>query len=502
MTTCRTCNDTRRDRYSRPCSCTSDDLPADAFLALRAAFGMLLGEDDFRVLMGNPRGKQMLHTSWLHGSGVVWGLPVSDDGVNVQVGPGLAIDGLGRELRIETGQCVALDAAWVAAWLASERLGDQGGDVEAVTDLAVLVAAEPPEPYDDDGDGGGDEDSYGDKESYGDEGAYDEDDEDDEDDDQGLSTAWLVAEFDSCLTEPVPVLADPCDVSRSHDDWSRVLETARLVITDQPPVHRAPYRRLRVLLGLERPRRGDELVLRALRRIAAAPPYRVAGVLLRQFHRLAALDVQDLAPEPSGVPDCPAQLPVTEQHSGVVLARLRFRLPADGCSGVTDLTVSSDVRTALLPTATIQDLLCGLAPGLIAQQGPRDAHGPRLIPESVCWYRDAAVSFRLTRPVLWGSWEHGLEISSLSPDGRGWRRHDHIDSVRVTEDGRILVRLDGPPAYPLVRLLLRGTGSTVLVGENPLVPFAGVVGGPAGTRHDGHDAAVNVRLPHRYWEVS
>jgi hypothetical protein len=524
MTTCRTCNDTRRDSSGRLCSCTCDDLPSDAFLALRAAFGMLLGEDDFRVLMGNPRGKQMLHSSWLHGSGVVWGMPVSHDGLTVEVGPGLAIDGLGRELRIETDQCVTLDAEWVAAWLASERLGDAGGDVESVADLAdrtgtdlVAFDERPEEPAADpyqDADDGQDEDDgpyhdeddgpYHDKDDEDDEDDEDpyDDEDDEEDEDEGLRTAWVVAEFDSCLTDPVPVLADPCDVSRSHDDWSRVLETARLVITDRPPTRRVPYHRVRVLLGLEPPRRGDEQVIRALHRIAASPPYRRAGVLLRQFHRLAALDVQELTPEPAGVPDCPAQLPVTERHAPVVLARLRFRLPQDDCSGVSDLTVRSDVRTALLPTTTIQDLLCGLAPGLVGQQGPRDAHGPRLIPESVCWYRDAAVSFRLTRPVLWGSWERAIDISSLSPDGRGWRRHEHIDSVRVTEDGRILVNLDGPPAYPLVRLLLRGTGPTVIVGEDPPVPFAGIVGGPAGTRHDGHDAAVNVTLPHRYWEGS
>ena len=62
---------------------TADDdaLPVQPFTALRAAYGMLLGEDDFLVLMGNPRGKQMVHTSWLHGGGVIWGFGVGrDDG--------------------------------------------------------------------------------------------------------------------------------------------------------------------------------------------------------------------------------------------------------------------------------------------------------------------------------------------------------------------------------------------------------------------------------------
>ena len=61
------------------CTCGGDGPPVDPFQALRVAYGMLLGEDDFRVLLGNPRGKQMLHAAWLHGSGVVWGMPVTHD---------------------------------------------------------------------------------------------------------------------------------------------------------------------------------------------------------------------------------------------------------------------------------------------------------------------------------------------------------------------------------------------------------------------------------------
>ena len=60
--------------------CTAADLPVNPFEALRARQGMLLGEDDFRTLMGNPRGKQMLHAAWLHGTGVVWGYQVRKDG--------------------------------------------------------------------------------------------------------------------------------------------------------------------------------------------------------------------------------------------------------------------------------------------------------------------------------------------------------------------------------------------------------------------------------------
>ena len=60
--------------------CGPGDLPVNPYEALRVSFGMLLGADDFRAMTGNPRGKQMLHSAWLHGSGVVWGFDVCRDG--------------------------------------------------------------------------------------------------------------------------------------------------------------------------------------------------------------------------------------------------------------------------------------------------------------------------------------------------------------------------------------------------------------------------------------
>ena len=66
-------------------NCRGGDLPATPFLAPRVAHGMLLGEDDFRYLIGYPRGKHLLHQAWLHGAGVVWGYPVRLSGLNYLV---------------------------------------------------------------------------------------------------------------------------------------------------------------------------------------------------------------------------------------------------------------------------------------------------------------------------------------------------------------------------------------------------------------------------------
>src|SRR3954454_19531456 len=101
---------------AEPCGCDSclgGDLPVNPFVALRVAYGMLLGEDDFRTMMGNPRGKQMLHAAWLHGSGVVWGYGVTVNGLKeLKVAAGLAVDGLGRELRSEATATFDVTKLW------------------------------------------------------------------------------------------------------------------------------------------------------------------------------------------------------------------------------------------------------------------------------------------------------------------------------------------------------------------------------------------------------
>jgi hypothetical protein len=418
--------------------CHDDELPADPFVALRVAFGMLLGEDDFRVLMGNPRGKQMLHGAWLHGPGVVWGLPVLQDKGTLRVEEGLAYDAVGRALRLEVSQCLDL-----AEW-ARERLERR-----------------PPAK------------------------------------DENMVTAWVVARFFSCPDRPVPAVADPCDVSRQHDSFSRIVETARIEVLDDPPPEPWPYRRLRVLLGLlEGDPSADQEALEAQAKVREAAPDERAAELLRQFRRLAAREAVERRPAQWGDEDCLPQFPVPEEDAGVLLARLHFEVDADGdCVRIGPVEVDPDVRTAILPTTTIQELLCGLAPGLLGPDAIPDAGGPRLLPGTVSWsHRNTRVAFAVDRPLAPGSWEGAIHVSSLSDDGHGWRR-EHINELRLEADGRrAVVSLDGRPAYETVRLLIRGTGRTPLFGKDPHVPFAGVKGGPAGTEHDGHDAAVTTRL--------
>lgn len=443
-----------------PCGqgpCAGEELPVNPFLALRVAFGMLLGEDDFRVLMGNPRGKHMLHNAWLHGPGVVWGLGVERDGDELKVLPGLAVDGLGRELSLDASWCLSL-TEWAASW----------------------IARHPPEEEDARQDGGH-QPCPPPRRTVG---------------------AWVLAEFASCPDRPVPALADPCDVTRRHDDFSRVVETARITIRPCAPDPWRPYHRLRVLLGLDAAEPGDaagQEALRAAAEVAQEPAHLRARALLRAFRWLAAKDATEQQPRCAEGDACPPWAPVTEEHAAVVLARLTVELTEyDACVRIGGVTVDPAVRTAILPTTTVQELVCGLAPGLLGSGGEEDAGGPRLIPASLTWEREnTRLTFEVTAPLAKGSAEpEGVEITSLSAQGRGWAT-DEVAAVRLSPDRRrVWVDLDQRPAYETVRIRIRGTGPKPLYGAAPHhVPFAGLVGGPPGTRHEGHDAVVTTDMP-------
>ncbi|KJS54791.1 hypothetical protein [Streptomyces rubellomurinus] len=452
--------------------CGQDDLPVTPFDALRVAFGMLLGEDDFRVLMGNPRGKQMLHAAWLHGPGVLWGYGVhlDADGDRLRAAPGLAVDGWGRELALEAEACASL-TAWATRWAQDHPApsGPPGPPGPSAPDPCTGQPAPDPCP-------GGT---------------------------TRRVTAWLAAEFASCPARPVPALADPCDITRRHDDYSRVAETVRVVVLGDEPPRRRPYHRLRVLFGLEGVTGPDDAAGReaaeAAARVRAAAPGRRAEQLLAEFRRLAAGDAVQDAPEREEGDACPQLFPVTEDHAPVVLAKLAFDVvTAPGCVRVANVDVDQRARTALLPTGALQELLCGLAPALLGETLSEDAGGPRLAPGSLRWSRgDTCLSLCFDRPVDRRSLEQALTITSLCerPEhGAGWARST-VAGVRLTDGGtRAVVDLELPPAHRLVRVLIRGTGPEPCYGTDPWVPFAGLTDGPAAGRHDGHDAVLTMHL--------
>jgi hypothetical protein len=420
--------------------CTAEDLPVNPFEALRVSQGMLLGEDDFRVMLGNPRGKQMVHSSWLHGSGVVWGMDVRRDGLlDLVVEPGLAIDGQGRELVLSTSQSLDL-ARWLDEYDNEEK--KQCGTRKV--------------------------------------------------------RACLVVEFDCDTAHDVPVLADPCDVGGNRNEPSRILETARVrLLPGRCPARRTGYHRLRVLFGIERAGADDRAgreAEEARDEVLALPAARRPAEMLRRMRCLAAADAADLCAGREEGASAPLPFPVAGPEAAVVLSCVKIRLrDDDGCTTVDRVTVDECCRRALVPTATITDLLAGMATHLAgAIDNCADTEeGPRIRAEDVEWQDDCT---RLVLPVdraLAGASLRRRAVSVTSLTEKGWSEQ-RVESVQYdAEQLLVVVKLDRP-VDGLVRVVVTGTGPTPVYGASPAAPLAGVVGGPPVVAQEGHDAVLTL----------
>ncbi len=429
----------------RPAAGTASDqtdpraaLPLWPWTALHAATGMLLGSDDFEVLMGNPRGKHQLHNAWLHGRGVVWGLGVQRRGVwDLEVSPGLALDGVGHELHLNAPRCVSIRKELEA-------------DHDPTCHRREIVLC-------------------------------------------------LVARFDACLDSPVPALADPCDVTRENQEYSRVVEQIRLDVVHGPlePAPR-PYHRVRVLLGLDVVGEVDEAGKEALvsrNEVLAAPASSRARELLWHFRCLAALDAADWHPAGG---DCDPELfPVAEEDAGVVLGCLRLTVRDEsGCPEIVEAQLDTCCRPTLLPTSVIQELTCALAPGLLGSGETEIGTGPQAVPGSITWGpHPHELSFAVTADLLPATLTRAaLTVSSLAESG--WIVEDLERRPRYdAETRRVIVRLADRPAHPLIRVLVQGTGPTPVYGEDPRVPLAGVVGDDPGLTGQGRDAVLTANNP-------
>ena len=444
-----------------PCTCeggTSEDLAVNPFVDLRVAYGMLLGADEFRVLMGNPRGKQMLHNAWLHGSGVVWGYPVScADDQMLTIGPGLALDGIGRELMNRTTECDDL-------YQMARELIESGPPKKQRGHEGCCHDEEPPRKQ------------RTDCESWS-------------------VHACLVATFDTCLTAAVPTVQDPCDVTRKHDDWSRVVERVRFeLLPGCCCASCCGYHRVRVLLGLEAVGADDEAGAQAAaarRGVAELPAAERAEALDRELRRMAMLDSLERRPEGDPGPCEVSLFPVDEDNSSVPLACVRFTVvERDGCTMIEDVCVDCSVRTTLLPTCLVQDLTAGLAPGLLGDEDLPSTDGPQVIGERVTVEASGRrIVLPVTAPLMASSVHGSARVHTLS--GRrsdGWERQT-IENTRYDPKRQaIVVRLVDRLADELVRVVVSGSGDRPVMGLDPLVPLEGVVGDRPQSRFDGIDA--------------
>jgi hypothetical protein len=423
-------------------------LAADPFTSLAVHYGMLLGVSDFQVLAANPRGKLQLHQAWQHGPGIVWGYGVQVDpgSTTLRVAPGLAIDGLGREVSSGTDMC--LD---VHAWL-QDKIDNAGFKPDEIP------------------------------------GGY-------------AFSARLMVKYASCLSRPVPSVSSTCDGDGGSASYSRVLELAELWLD---PYERDEGACARV--GSWQPPADERdqtfTELRDLLRAGVLPPDLPIQPTdwLAAFRSVAAEESVALGP-PGVLQDQVerTRLYPEDEPGALVLADLPSIRLVKSDNEVLQLTaepIDVSVRRTLLPTWLIEELLAELLKGQVGRKPEPDAGGVR-----VARIRrfDERVTIELTGNVVAGTVPQALEVRAFdrSAEHPAWSDPLELDPVVTsTEPGslsapaRVTFDLPAVPTADVsYRLILRGAGPTPLLGlvVGQPVPLAGWIDGPPASRVDGHD---------------
>ncbi len=423
----------------------SEVLPADPFTALRFVFGMLLGVEDFETEQAYHRGKSRLHSAWCHREGVLHGLGVSFNARNeLQIDPGLALDGAGRELHLDAPVCLNI-GQWYQAH--KDDPGLEVRDAEA-------------------------------------EGAAKQFD------------GHVVIRFRMCLSRPVPAIAAPCDGADATTAYSRVVEVVEALLRPGLSKPRPlPYHRLRVLFSLEDPGPADAAVTARRDAILAMPPDEQPRGYLAAFRDLAPLDVIDLRPATTADGEAATMFPEPDTTELVLadVAGLTVKPAGDGwLFAGTDSQPDVTVRPTVVATTTIQELLCGPLFTTVPTEGyPPDEDtdaatpGPRFDRETVT-LAPRRITLRSVGVLHPGSVRTGaFRVTSFDAE-TGWN-HVDLSRVRLNAAGNVVtVELKEAPTGELVRVLAFGTGATPLLGAD-LRPLAGAVGGPPGSVHDGRD---------------
>lgn len=356
-------------------------LPENPQCTLNVHFGQLLGVSDLRALQGFHVGQARRHQRALHGHGVVAGYAVSvdDDTAELRVTPGHALDAGGRDLLLEQPHCLSLSRWWAA------RLSEKDPDYAefwdrntARIDLQVLLS------------------------------------------------------YATCLSEPVPAVADPCQRQSSDIAYARVCETARLSLQRIAPSDEAPASLL------PSPHQGSDRDT-WVDFLAALPP-----------------DAVPDADDPEAVPAV-----VLAQLSGVQFNRV------DGQWQVTVDSVDMNVRPLLLSAATLQRVLV-----------PTLATPPLLGGSVMVAAGSTAVGNTVTlvfsQPLAGASvGAQSFTVTQFDADaaGYGWQTLNVDDATYAEPAGvpTVTLTLNGPRDDTLaVRVTAQGRGPTPLMGASGL----------------------------------
>lgn len=410
------------------------DIPDNPKCAPNYHFGMLLGVEDFRAEQGYHTGRLRRHQRVLHGAGVAAGFPVTFDEPEIRVGPGHAVDALGRDLVLDAAQCVSLPRWWEA-----HREDDAFSDVAAPDDATI---------------------------------------------DLDVVACWC-----ACLDSPVPAIAAPCAGDSSDIAYSRVCETVRLTLVRSPdaePPEPAPFHLLRMWFEGVPPRTGgdgkplarDQKLADDIIGLAALPPD-------ERIERRAALLRDVLAWAVAEADPAPPEHEPDEPDGCLVLARLRgvhVKRDAKGWSATVG-RIDLAVRRVLLPTSFLQHLI-------VADPASGPAAGPAVAPGGASIAADdVTLALVFDQALAPASVKKAAFEASEFVDGTGWKPFSPADPVYDASDAArptVRMKLDRAPAGELVRVTVIGTGSAPLLGAS-FVP-AGAVRADG----DGRDVSTSI----------
>lgn len=409
------------------------ELPDNPQCAPNYHFGMLLGVEDFRAEQGFHLGRQRRHQRLLHGAGVVAGYGVSFKPAEqeLRVAPGHAVDARGRDLVLDTAQCVSLPLWW-AKHRNDEAFADLAGRDDVQLDLELRLC------------------------------------------------------WHACLGSPVPAMAEPCAGDASDIAYSRICETVQLSLVRVPamPAEPAqPYHLLRMWLTMSLPRLdpdglpedADQWLIQQYQALMALPAS-------QQPAARAALQREVLARAVAEEPPLAALSGHGDDHGngdggdddGAATCLTLARLPAlhlrrDGETGLwavaTPPAVDQGVREVLLPTALLQALLLAEPPPSPPAAGPEVARdGATLDGNTVVLAFTQPLAPASVAPAAFAVAEF-IEASGWQPFTLGPPAYDSSNPLRPL----VRLPLDRSPTGARLRITVAGNGPSPLLGAQ-LIP--------------------------------
>lgn len=393
-------------------------LPDSPDCAINYHFGMLLGVEDFRTEQGFHVGRLRRHQRALHGFGVVYGYGVSFNPAyaELRVSPGFAVDAHGRDLEMDAIQCVGLPAWWL-----KHRDDDDFADV-------------------------------GNK-------------------DDATFNADVVLCYSSCLSRPVPAIADTCAAGTSDIAYSRICESIQLKLVPRrddgakpAEIPVADYHLVRLLLGLDAPDtdadgkvlEADQWVLDQQAALGLLPAADLAPALNTLWRAVIAR----AAAASEGPIDATSDLNDAITDDCIILAQLTgihiFKDNSDPKKEVWKATVAGiniDNRPTLLPTHVLQSSLPAL---VTTHAGPRVVSASRVGTAVTITFDKTLAAASVVNAVL--AINEFKTVGGWSPITFSNLQYDNATTVTLT--------LDAAPTGVRTRITVIGSGTTPLLGAD------------------------------------